>query len=652
MSHKSAAQPESVTSTTRTQGPRPFIWLQGEGEKARFELGEDAVRILEAIENPVGVIAIAGLYRTGKSFILNQLVGQQSGFDLGATVEPCTQGIWLWAVDSSQVAGLMPQMPREGTIVLLDTEGLGSYTKTETYDIQIFSLALLLSSYFIYNSMGNIDETALDRLSLVVELSKHIRTQSDSEGDQAALAIQLNQFFPTFLWLVRDFSLQLEAGGKQISSNEYLKNALQPVKGEPKRVAGKNQIRQCIVDFFPQRDCFTLKRPVNDEHLLQTLGSTVHADMRPEYLEEVKLLKEHIFLHVQPKRLFGDYVTGSMLVHLARQYVEAINSGSIPTIRTAWENVVEMQCRKAVQQASQMYQHAIDTVVKEFGILESDDLERVHQQVKDDAFVLFRSKIVGDNFATFEQELHKFVDELYVKTKSENMDKSRKECETLLSNFSKHIDDQIVSGELGTVDVLVKEWRLVLDRYYSAAKGPMRYETVARHLSDRPLDHARKVADGLMRHLQEKLEHQLNAEKQRAAGEYGRLNDLYHTIDSEWKRTQDSNKLLSESKLQIERELKDVTTQRSVLSTQFTKVEAERDALAQSVKALDQEAAQLREQVQRLLHSEESTTENLHKIDEEREKYKHEVEVLEQQKRKAMEELQLSKTKRDKCTVM
>jgi len=46
-------------------------------------------------------------------------------------------------------------------------QGLGSYTQSKTYDIQIFSLAVLLASLFIYNSMGSIDETALDRLSYV-----------------------------------------------------------------------------------------------------------------------------------------------------------------------------------------------------------------------------------------------------------------------------------------------------------------------------------------------------------------------------------------------------------------------------------------------------------------------------------------------------
>lgn len=39
--------------------------------------------------------------------------------------------------------------------------------QTGQYSTQIFSLAVLLSSLFVFNQMGGIDEAALDRLSLV-----------------------------------------------------------------------------------------------------------------------------------------------------------------------------------------------------------------------------------------------------------------------------------------------------------------------------------------------------------------------------------------------------------------------------------------------------------------------------------------------------
>lgn len=41
--------------------------------------------------------------------------------------------------------------------LIIDTEGLGSLEEGENTDLKIFLLAMLLSSYLIYNSVGSID---------------------------------------------------------------------------------------------------------------------------------------------------------------------------------------------------------------------------------------------------------------------------------------------------------------------------------------------------------------------------------------------------------------------------------------------------------------------------------------------------------------
>lgn len=45
--------------------------------------------------------------------------------------------------------------------ILIDTEGIGSVEEEQNHDVKIFLLAMLMSSYFIYNSVGNIDDMAL-----------------------------------------------------------------------------------------------------------------------------------------------------------------------------------------------------------------------------------------------------------------------------------------------------------------------------------------------------------------------------------------------------------------------------------------------------------------------------------------------------------
>ena len=115
---------------------------------------------------------MAGKYRTGKSFLLNRVIintTEMKGFGVGPTINPYTKGLWLWTQ--------LLQTEYQGEklkVLLIDSEGIGAFDEDENHDTKIFLLALLLSSFFIYNSMGTIDENALNNLSLIVNLSKEL----------------------------------------------------------------------------------------------------------------------------------------------------------------------------------------------------------------------------------------------------------------------------------------------------------------------------------------------------------------------------------------------------------------------------------------------------------------------------------------------
>ncbi len=64
-------------------------------------------------------------------------------------------------------------------MIVVDTEGLGAFDEDENHDSKIFLLALLLSSLLIYNSVGTIDENALNSLSLVINLAKKIQLKKN-----------------------------------------------------------------------------------------------------------------------------------------------------------------------------------------------------------------------------------------------------------------------------------------------------------------------------------------------------------------------------------------------------------------------------------------------------------------------------------------
>jgi hypothetical protein len=100
---------------------------------------------------------------------------------------------------------------------VIDTEGLGAFDEDENHDAKIFLLALLLSSLIIYNSLGTIDENALNNLSLVINLSKKIQLKNrEASPDDID---ELAQMFPSFLWVLRDFTLKLvDTEGTKLTS--------------------------------------------------------------------------------------------------------------------------------------------------------------------------------------------------------------------------------------------------------------------------------------------------------------------------------------------------------------------------------------------------------------------------------------------------
>ncbi len=282
---------------------------------------------------------VCGRYRTGKSFLLNQLCGEKGAFGVGHTVESHTRGIWLHAprgVVGTTAAG------EELDVVFMDSEGLGSTEQDPQHDATLFSLAVLLCSMLVYNSVGAIDEDSLQQLSFVAQLTKRIRVRAAGGGGGGeAGADEWAAFMPTFTWVLRDFSLALEdAEGAPISCEQYLEDALTDAPGFDKDTAARNRVRRHLKALFPSRACATLPLPVADEGALARLGGAAPGSklLRREFVAALDALRDAL-LHggAAPKAVDGRAVSGPMLAALAGAYVSAINAGGVPTVVEAWE---------------------------------------------------------------------------------------------------------------------------------------------------------------------------------------------------------------------------------------------------------------------------------------------------------------------------
>ena len=140
-----------------------------------------------------------GPYRSGKSFLLNRFNGKQKGFEIGETTNPCTEGVWVWG--TSDVSDSKDHMT-----LLIDTEGLFAYNRDENTDMTLFLFTSLISSIMIYNSFGVIDESVLERFHFLTRLGEYF---GFLENKGKLNERDISKYFPQFIWLLRDFSLDL-----------------------------------------------------------------------------------------------------------------------------------------------------------------------------------------------------------------------------------------------------------------------------------------------------------------------------------------------------------------------------------------------------------------------------------------------------------
>lgn len=172
------------------------------------------------------------------------------------------------------------------------------------HDTRIFLISILLSSYFIYNSVGSIDENALNTLALVINLAKDVKVRMGDQSEEDTALLKAS--FPSLLWVVRDFSLKMvDANNQEMTAKEYLEMALTEQRGNSDAIEKKNKIRRMTNHFFADKDCVTMVRPVEMESDLQRLDKLEDRYLRPEFKREVENTRNKILRRAKPKILNG-----------------------------------------------------------------------------------------------------------------------------------------------------------------------------------------------------------------------------------------------------------------------------------------------------------------------------------------------------------
>ena len=323
-------------------------------EDGMFEITSEGISFLSSLKNQtIAVLSVTGPYRSGKSFLANLIMNNMGGFKVGATINACTKGLWVW--------GRPIPLSKNKKLIILDSEGLGSVEKDRTgnIDMKIFTLSVLLSSCLIYNTKHAISEDKIEELSNVANLSKRINISKDKKQN---MQLDFGDFFPDLIWVLRDFSLDR---GK-LSPKEYLEQCLQRV--DVRNIEGgetKNVCRDIITRNFKHRDCYTLVMPTTDENKLRNLDNEPQSSLRKEFLDQVKKMIISIKDTIKPKKINNIELDGEALFGLLQTYVESINNEENPVILSALENVLLSKAKNISENAYDIFKEQINQKLKD-----------------------------------------------------------------------------------------------------------------------------------------------------------------------------------------------------------------------------------------------------------------------------------------------
>jgi hypothetical protein len=284
-------------------------------KNGQYELHEPSMQWLASHKGEFAVMACAGKFRTGKSFLLNRFTQCKPGlgFGVGETVQACTRGIWMYKNFMSEDAGT--------PLLVLDTEGIDALDAENEHDVRIFALSVLISSIFVYNSMSHLDEAAVQTLSLMTKVTQAIGEETHS---------------PTLYWVLRDFALQLvDAKGQTITHAQYLNQAL-----DCPATASKCATREAIKQVFKERHLVTLPRP----HKGENMQKLEHQALNSKFEKFLATFRSHVCKNAKPFSASGVPLTGNVYVEFLRNIILEVNTeNSIPKIEDAWTLLSRVQ---------------------------------------------------------------------------------------------------------------------------------------------------------------------------------------------------------------------------------------------------------------------------------------------------------------------
>lgn len=319
----------------------------------------------------------------------------------------------------------------------------------------------------------------------MTELTEHIKVKSSSaasstDDEEEGVDAQFVQFFPNFVWAVRDFTLHLNIDGKDVTADQYLEHSLELKKGCDKKTMNFNLPRECIRNYFPTRKCFVFPTPTSPENMAQ-LESMDVSGLCQGFIETTDTFCNYVFQRSHVKTLKGgEKVTGRMLGHLITMYVETISKGGVPCLENAVLAMAQIENQAALEEGLMVYLSGMEQVKTKFPV-DMDQMSDHHFCSEQQAIKQFMNCSFKDENGHHLKNLKMGIEEHYTALFCQNEEASVKKCQDLLKDLAALVTQKIQGGfyaKPGGYELYCNDHNSVVAQYRSTPNKGVQAEVV------------------------------------------------------------------------------------------------------------------------------------------------------------------------------
>ena len=280
--------------------PLQLIYITDDG---LLEPTTDAINLLSELKNEkICIISLNGPLSSGKSYLANTIINKtSSGFKAGEK----TQGIWIWG---------NPITLSNGTkLLILDCQGLIKNDK-ENISHKMFILSVLISTCVIYNTQGELNDSALNDFVYYTDLANKVNYNSDKNSKLNNID-KLKEYFPQFIFV----------------NNTVAKENIQ-------EIIEKNPLCEKFCKLFE-------KRAYINSNNLQELINIIQRDITHKVID-------------------NNIIDGDSLFGLIQNYIDFINDEDHPVIHSALENVLLSKAKKESESVFEQFKDTFNKRIK------------------------------------------------------------------------------------------------------------------------------------------------------------------------------------------------------------------------------------------------------------------------------------------------